>query len=136
MIERLFVYGTLQPGFGNHRRIGRFVRASQAACVTEFELVDLGAYPAMVPGQGAVRGVLLDVEPAALEIADRIEGYAADRAVCLYLRQRVTVHLADGRSVEAWTYVFADPDRLARHPRLVVGEQDGRPLHAWPSVGR
>ena len=68
---RLFVYGTLMPGFGNYANIEHLVRSSQPAS-TEGVLIDLGAYPAMIPGLGLVKGVLLELDDEALAVTDRI----------------------------------------------------------------
>jgi gamma-glutamylcyclotransferase (GGCT)/AIG2-like uncharacterized protein YtfP len=98
----LFVYGTLMPGHGNHRRIERFVLRGRPGRITGI-LVDLGAFPALVPGDGLVEGVLLEIVPSALSITDQIEGYAPNRSDCLYVRKQVTVTLDDVTQVTAWT---------------------------------
>ena len=72
----LFVYGTLMPGHGNHRRIERFVPSVFAPDESPASLVDLGAFPALIPGDGLVEGVVLDIDDSALAITDQIEGYA------------------------------------------------------------
>jgi gamma-glutamylcyclotransferase (GGCT)/AIG2-like uncharacterized protein YtfP len=114
---RLFVYGTLMPGHGNHRRIERFVLRARPGRITGI-LVDLGAFPALVPGDGLVEGVLLEIDPSALSITDQIEGYAPNRSDCLYVRKAGHVTLDDETQVTAWTYEFADPQRILDHPRL------------------
>lgn len=131
MAQRLFVYGTLMPGESNYGQIEDCVVVTQSGTV-EGLLVDLGAFPALVPGIGIVRGVLLEINPAALKVTDRIEGYVPDRDRCLYLREEVTVFLKGGEGVTAWTYVFANPDSIADHPRLIVDVIDGKPITAWP----
>lgn len=128
--QRLFVYGTLMPDGSNFRQIEDHVIDHQPG-TTEGILVDLGAYPALVPGLGIVRGVLLEINPAALAITDRIEGYSSNRDRCLYLRQEVTVHIDGGEDVAAWTYFFAAPGRIADYPRLVVDVIDGKQMTAW-----
>lgn len=135
VVINLFVYGTLMPDLPNFRQIEDLVIDYQPG-TTDGVLVDLGAFPALVPGDGVVRGVVLDVDRRALEITDRIEGYHPDRDHCLYLRREVTVVLKTGESVPAWTYFFADPDRIADHPRLVVDETDGIATFAWESEER
>lgn len=57
-------------------------------------------YPGIVPEEGAhVHGVVYwDVPPAAWERLDRFEGD-------MYARQRVEIHLADGGTLSAMTYV-------------------------------
>ena len=94
-------------------------------------LVDLGAYPALIPGEGIVKGVLLRVDRGALEITDRIEGYSRDRDRCLYVREEVVVQFEDGREVVAWTYLFANSVGVAVCPRIFVSESDGVTVFAW-----
>ena len=130
--QRLFVYGTLMPGGSNHDQIEDHVQVAKPGTV-EGILVDLGAFPALVPGAGIVKGVLLEINPAALETADRIEGYHPDRDRCLYLREEVIVRFEDGQEAVAWTYLFANPSSIADCPRLVVGVSDGMPIFAWRS---
>ncbi len=133
--ERLFAYGTLMPECANHRQIQRHVRHAGPGSI-EGILVDLGAFPALLPGVGVVKGVLLEIDAEALAITDRIEGYAADRECCLYVRKRVEVHLDSGRTTTAWTYEFADPSRIADRPRLIVERVAGREIHAWSPACR
>jgi gamma-glutamylcyclotransferase (GGCT)/AIG2-like uncharacterized protein YtfP len=127
----LFVYGTLMPGHGNHRRIERFVLRGRPGRITGI-LVDLGAFPALVPGDGLVEGVLLEIVPSALSITDQIEGYAPNRSDCLYVRKQVTVTLDDVTQVTAWNYEFADPQRIRDCPRLPRQVINEVVVFAWP----
>jgi gamma-glutamylcyclotransferase (GGCT)/AIG2-like uncharacterized protein YtfP len=126
----LFVYGTLMPGESNHRQIQEWVHAVRPGTI-EGILVNLGAFPALIPGEGIVRGVVLDVDEAALEITDRIEGYSPDRCHCLYIRKEVIVQLENGGELRAWTYEFADPAIIADKPPLVVDQVNGKTTFAW-----
>ena len=128
---RLFVYGTLMPGFGNHARIVHLVRSSQPAS-TEGVLIDLGAYPAMIPGHGLVKGVLLEVDEEALLITDRIEGCDPDADRNLYIRKKAIIRLADGEEVAAWVYEFANPEQIAHHPVVKVESSGDVPVYEWP----
>ena len=128
---QLFVYGTLMPSCGNYRQIEQYVHGSQPGSIRGI-LADLGAFPALVAGEGIVRGVVLEVDAEALRITDRIEGYSARHASNLYLRESVEVALEDGRRTIAWTYFFADPNRIAGRPTCLVGHTDNMPVYAWP----
>lgn len=76
----------------------------------EFELRDLGSYPALVPGgEQAVSGELYEVDERTLASLDRFEGHPR-----FYRRARIV--LADGATAE--TYL------LSRH------QVDGRPIIA------
>jgi gamma-glutamylcyclotransferase (GGCT)/AIG2-like uncharacterized protein YtfP len=97
--ELLFVYGTLMRGFGLHR-----VLAGGATFVGEGRvagcLLDLGAYPGLVEGEGTVRGEVYRLDqPALLPALDREEGRE-------YERRRTIASLADGRHVSAWVYHY------------------------------
>jgi len=130
MLENLFVYGTLMPGESNYRQIAEFVRSSRPGNV-EGVLVDLGAFPAMIPGEGIVQGVVLEIEAPALEITDRIEGFSKDGTRCLYFREREAVALDDGSALTAWTYIYAHPDCISDGTRLIISRRNGKPVHAW-----
>ncbi len=122
---KLFVYGTLMPGAWNHRLIESQVHSARPAS-TSGVLVDLGGIPALVPGNGIVRGVVLEVDHSALAATDRLEGVPH-----FYKRQMTTVTLDDSSTIEAWIYQHAEPGRLAEHPRLVIGNDNDLPVHAW-----
>ena len=130
IVTNLFVYGTLMPGESNYRQIEDFVIDHKPGTI-DGVLVDLGAYPALVPGGGHVRGVMLRMIGGALEITDRIEGYQPDREHCLYVREEVVVHFENGQEATAWTYFFADPNSMTDCPRLVVAESEGIPIFVW-----
>ena len=127
---RIFAYGTLMPDCPNHWQVKRHVRAARPGRI-QGVLIDLGAFPALVPGNGIVQGVVLDVDEATLAITDRIEGYAPNRRRCLYVRREVTVELDEGREVTAWTYFFADAESIRDRPILVVGQRGGQRVSAW-----
>lgn len=131
-VALLFTYGTLMPGSGIYHRIEEHVHRCRPATVSG-TLVDLGAFPALLPGDGVIRGVLLDITPEGLRIADQIEGHRPERRGCFYQRRTVKIHLDDGDMATGWTYFFARPESAADRPPLVVGEQDGVPIYAWRS---
>ncbi len=122
------------PGESNYRQIEHLVIDYKPGMVGGV-LVDLGAFPALIPGEGLVKGILLRLDQKALEITDRIEGYRENREDCLYFRKNIMFRAnQDGQEIEAWTYLFANPDSVADCPRLVVGELNGVPLYAWPQL--
>jgi gamma-glutamylcyclotransferase (GGCT)/AIG2-like uncharacterized protein YtfP len=127
---QLFVYGSLMPGHFNYCRIERHVRGARHGRIPGI-LIDLGAFPALLPGDGIVEGVALEIDPTALTITDRLEGYTPDRTACFYVRKKVIVDFDDGEQVTAWTYELGDPRRIEDHPRLVVREVGGVAVHAW-----
>lgn len=128
---RLFVYGTLAPGHSNFTMIEHLVRSSQPASTAGI-LVDLGAYPAMIPGNGLVKGVLLEVEEEALGVTDRIEGYDGGGGRNLYVRKKAIIRLEAGEEVTAWVYEFAHPDQIADCPKVSVESSGDLPVQEWP----
>lgn len=123
MLERLFVYGTLQRGCDNHALIAAGRRLGAAVTAPGFALIDLGPYPGMVRrGQSAVAGELYQVTPAVLEALDRFEGHP-------WLFRRARVPLADGR--QAFAYLLA-PEQAAGRSLLAP---DGDGTVRWPARG-
>jgi gamma-glutamylaminecyclotransferase len=87
---RVFVYGSLRHGQGNHSVIAGATRVGAARTTPEFTLYDLGPFPALVRGGAtSVAGELYDVDGLLLERLDRLEG-------CPRLYQRQVIRLADG----------------------------------------
>ncbi|MFP4345319.1 MAG: gamma-glutamylcyclotransferase [Anaerolineales bacterium] len=124
----LFVYGTLRPPRAgtapdasyNYPHVAEYVLEVHPARVSGAELYDCGPYPAARPGEGLLHGELLLVEPAALEITDRIEGHPR-----LYRRECVAVQ-TDRGSVEAWVY-WASEALTAGRERIQSGDWFERP---------
>lgn len=121
--QYLFVYGTLRPPQADtpvadsryFSALVEHVRTHTPATLTGAELYDLGAYPAARPGAGLIHGDLLQVDAAALPIADRIEGHPT-----FYRRARVPVDTATGPLV-AWVY-WAPPGLTTGRPHIVNGD--------------
>lgn len=119
----IFVYGTLRPPRAGtppadskyYPEIAEQILAHQPATLTYAELYDLGAYPAAVPGDGVIRGDLLEVAADALSIADRIEGHPT-----FFRRERVTVQTANGE-FSAWVY-WAPPGLHVGRRRISSGD--------------
>ena len=130
IVTSLFVYGTLMPGESNYRQVEDLVIDHKPGTI-DGVLVDLGAFPALVPGEGVVKGIMLRMSQEALKITDRIEGYDPDRNRCLYVREEVVVQIEDGQDAVAWTYLFANSAGVTDCPQLIVGESDGVPVFAW-----
>lgn len=121
--QSLFVYGTLRPPKAAtppddsryYPAIAALIRSHQPATLTGAALYDLGAYPAATPGDGIIHGDLLQVEAAALPIADRIEGHPT-----FFRRAAVTVQTAQG-AVTAWIY-WAPPGLTTGRLRIPQGD--------------
>ena len=117
----VFVYGTLLRGESNAYLLAGAQYLGHAHTGPGFELVDLGAYPAMTPGgNSSVAGELYAVDSRTLATLDRLEGHPD------YYR-RTGIVLSDGTGAQ--TYVMS-PDRVLGYPRIESGDWRGRPLTA------
>lgn len=155
-MSRLFVYGTLKRGLRNHTMLSHCPFIGQAMTFARFYLVDLGAYPGMVPFRATlvkrgvarslcapVRGEVYDISksPSLLEKLDDLEGVPF-----LFNREKISV-LIDGLPMKepefdiVWAYVFQSEDVLDKdrflvprkgvhdwHPRIGPGQDSGQHL--------
>lgn len=123
---RVFVYGTLLSGFGNHRLLrGRATPCGSARTRDAYTMIDLGAFPAVLsrclPRYAApVRGEVYECDADVLADLDRLEGYHGD-ASGLY--DRITVDLDDGTT--ALMYVMHGAPRW-RSGAAIIDESDWR----------
>jgi gamma-glutamylaminecyclotransferase len=109
----VFVYGSLRRGEYNHGLLVRARFIEEARTPPCFELVDLGAFPAMIEGGAvAVIGEVYTVNPSTLRRLDELEGHP-------HLYQRCRIRLASGREVE--TYLM-DAVAVAHRPRIPSGD--------------
>jgi gamma-glutamylcyclotransferase (GGCT)/AIG2-like uncharacterized protein YtfP len=119
----IFFYGTLRPPRPGsqpedprfYREIAPYVVSATPVRVEGAVLYDHGAYPCARPGGGTVYGDLLQVKPAVLAIADRIEGHPH-----LFERQRGAVH-TDAGTEDAWIY-WASLELIEDCARIAGGD--------------
>ncbi|HEY1697927.1 MAG TPA: gamma-glutamylcyclotransferase family protein [Polyangiaceae bacterium] len=110
---RVFVYGTLLSGEGNHRQLRGARRLYVRRTEPRYTLVSLGRFPALLEdGTTSVVGEVYEVDDELLSQLDRFEGVPT-----LYRRERV--QLLCGESVEG--YVLARP-RARRYPLIASGD--------------
>lgn len=106
--HRVFVYGTLMTGFGNHSRLLDHDGAryeGKARTAVNARLGDVGAFPAVTElrkGSCPVVGEVYTVDDDTLARLDMLEGVPS-----LYTRQQVEVLDEDDDSMGlAWIYVW------------------------------
>ena len=101
MPDKVFVYGTLMKGHGNH---GYYLSQSEflgKGEVTGYALYAVSSFPGIVPEGGEkVKGEVYIVDRDTLKRLDSLESEGS-----LYLRKQVEV-LIDGQIVQAWTYIW------------------------------
>ena len=95
-VPRVFVYGSLLRGLGNHPQLAGARFLGEAETTGGFALYDLGPFPAMVAeGNGFVRGELFDVDEGMLRRLDAFEG-------CPHLYVRTAIRPAAGGLADAY----------------------------------
>jgi len=110
---RVFVYGTLRTGEPNHYLLDDRALVGQVCTEPAFELVSLGAFPAMVAGGAtAVVGEVYEVDPVTLAALDRLEGHPR-------FYQRRPIRLADGDEVLAY---LLSPEQARGQTRIPSGD--------------
>jgi gamma-glutamylcyclotransferase (GGCT)/AIG2-like uncharacterized protein YtfP len=141
-INSLFVYGTLKQGHLRSNMWPHAPRVIQQGMVRGC-LLDLGAYPGLLPGDDWVLGELWTLEAShmarTLEILDEVEGYNATNDQGLYVRRTLPVRLVEPLEesqaawIDAYTYMISDPDRISAarriHPAVVIGDTFAA---SWP----
>jgi gamma-glutamylcyclotransferase (GGCT)/AIG2-like uncharacterized protein YtfP len=112
-MHRLFVYGTLRSGEANHAWLRGAHRIGAAITAARYELLDLGAYPALIAGgTTAIAGELYSVDDATLGRIDAFEGHPDELS-----RGEVTLEAAE----PAWAYFLAR-ERAAGARRIASGD--------------
>ena len=112
-LVRIFVYGTLMRGERYHHLLAKAHYLGPARTEPAFELVDLGTYPAMVPGgHTAVWGELYAVDAPTLATVDELEEHPR-----FYHRQ--PIRLEDG--AEALAYLLSTA-QVRGYPRIPSGD--------------
>ncbi len=105
MTDKVFVYGTLKPGFGGYRVVEPYVSHMELAYIKGYDLYGKGhGFPSIREGNedSIVEGVVYTVAPisAAINRLDQFEGVPT-----LYTREQTDVFLADDTHFPAYIYV-------------------------------
>lgn len=98
-MEPVFVYGSLRRGMGNHRLMGQSELMAEAH-LSGFDMYQVSSFPAIVPGNGSVKGEVYLVDGATLARLDQLEGHPR-----MYRRSMVTVQAGDVLA-QVWVYVW------------------------------
>lgn len=125
---KVFVYGTLKQGHGNHHVLGPHAKLiGEAETCGTYRMYSVGFPVIMEDGDGyPVVGELYDVPPKQLVYLDQLEGEGR-----MYHRRVEQVTLKSGGPIECYIYVGADHwlrQFLGREPDR-LNEND---LHEWP----
>jgi gamma-glutamylcyclotransferase (GGCT)/AIG2-like uncharacterized protein YtfP len=100
------VYGTLKRGEGNHRLLSTSELVTTSLTPPNYGLVDLGAFPGLIPGEDKVVIEVYKVNNHTLSRLDSLEGHPT-----FYERKEVDV-VVNGNTEKVWVY------HLNRHKDL------------------
>lgn len=100
-MNKVFVYGTLMKGHGNHRYYLSHSEYVGTGEISGYALYAVSSFPGIVPeGQERVKGEVYKVDQDTLKRLDRLEGEGS-----IYLRKEIEVTV-NGQSLMAWTYLW------------------------------
>ena len=106
MKHKVFVYGSLRKGLGNHGHLAGSHFLGDAA-LKNHDMHDYGYFPAIVQGSGTVQGEVYEVGDRTLHRLDLLEGHPK-----FYVRVRAWVtgqEIGDGELV--WVYIM-QPEKV------------------------
>lgn len=101
-MHQVFVYGTLRQGQSNHallegsEYLGSFITHAQ------FDLYDLGHYPAAIEGSRILVGEVYRVDESTMQQLDQLEDYPIE-----YDRKLIATPYG-----QAWVYVYQQRTKL------------------------
>jgi gamma-glutamylcyclotransferase (GGCT)/AIG2-like uncharacterized protein YtfP len=99
---KVFVYGTLMRGQANHALMGSAIYEGKYKTDNRWGLINIGAFPALVPHVLAVEGEVFTVDKETLALLDRLEGVAGG----MYKRRYIYVFDEDGVRDEVYAYIW------------------------------
>lgn len=98
----VFVYGTLMKGEHNHYFLDKAEYIGEYKTEARWGLLNVGAFPALVPHVLEVKGEVYKVSLSTLHALDRLEGVAHG----LYRRRDIVVFDDEGNGIEAEVYLW------------------------------
>jgi len=99
---KVFVYGTLKKGYGNHRCLdgAKFIKETITKPI--YDLVDVGYFPGLVSGNNAIQGEIYEINDSILKRLDNLEGYRG-KSSNSNLYNRIIIKIEDE---DIYTYKF------------------------------
>lgn len=97
-MTKVFVYGSLKKGFGNHHVIskGEFISVDETL-YNDWHMFNMGGFPGVVEGTKVVTGEVYEVDDEVMAGLDRLEGNGS-----FYTREIVEL----SKNEMAWMYIL------------------------------
>jgi len=116
-MHKVFVYGSLLRGLGNHRLLSDSTFLGEAATKPYFLMVDLGYFPGLIEDIDGVsiKGEVYEVSDEILHRLDMLEGFREhDPKNGLYNRKEIVTQFGT-----ALVYIYNHHNRVYTSDRLV-----------------
>lgn len=115
-MTKVFTYGTLKKGFGNHYLLKDSSFLGEVKTLPEFTMISLGGFPGILTGgHTSISGEVYEVNTETLAKLDRLEGHPT-----WYRRTPIT--LLNDEKVETYIYLKSNPSPSQRFPIVESGE--------------
>ena len=103
VMNEVFVYGTLKQGEANNDLLKDSEFLGEYQTEPRWGLLDLGAFPGMVPSNKAVKGEVFLVDDDVLAAVDLLEGVEHG----FYRRNMIYIYCpVSNERREVWTYIY------------------------------
>jgi gamma-glutamylcyclotransferase (GGCT)/AIG2-like uncharacterized protein YtfP len=123
MSQKVFVYGTLRQGQANHWLIEKYVKSVKKATVRGW-MYDLGAYPAVIEGEGLISGELIEFHNSteAFKKMDLLEGFYHTGSSNNHYERIITTCCTEDGEEECQIYVYPNRKKewLQKRASLVI----------------
>lgn len=128
-VYRVFVYGTLKKGHGNHHYLEKSKFLGPCTIKGIYEFVDLGYFPAVVRRErGPVRnivGEVYEVDSDTMVSLDALEGHPG-----FYERIMVATPFSTAEDTAGRAWVYTLPERTVHRPNWSYVDRCWRPSDA------
>lgn len=74
-MNKIFVYGTLLSGFGNHKRLLENKSTYLGTAEIKGKMFSMGGFPGVTEGEDDIHGEVYEVNDEVLKSLDRLEGH-------------------------------------------------------------
>ena len=139
-MTKVFVYGTLRKGCGNHRLLEQSIFVGNAKTVRKCAMYSVGIpYVTELERDVQIVGEVYEVDDSTLRRLDRLEGHPN-----FYERRKIKVFLENGNKIKAFLYFYDQATNEKRrfnldkvlngdfvNPKIEIKENDIEEDYIW-----